>query len=786
MELNLPIEKLPHVGPRNKSRLNRLGIKTVKDLLWHLPSRYEDYTEHLTIAEVETGQKVNIQGQVIKISTRRIFPRRLTVTTAIVGDESGAIKCVWFNQPYLENNLAEGTFVSLAGTAKLGKIGLHLASPIYEKTRSSDLQPVPIERSRIHDRVGTTYDPQPLKHTSGLVPIYPETEGVTSKYLRFLIKPLLQSIKLIDPLPEDMRARYGLAELNTALQTIHYPAKPGQAEVARKRLAFNDLLLLQLKSLLERRKMNQLKSISVPFQQEAVKQFINSLPFELTKDQKIAAWEILKDIQRSYPMNRLMEGDVGSGKTVVALIAAYQAALAGCQTVFLAPTEVLAQQHYQTITSLIPNFQSRKGDPRSPTGLFGFPISNQISNQKSQINIALLTASAAKLNGEEIKKPQLKKKIAAGEVNIIIGTHAILQKDVAFNKLALVVVDEQHRFGVNQRKALVRGQNADDTSTNAEKSQRESVQEMSVPHLLSMTATPIPRTLALTIYGDLDISIIKEKPKNRQKIITKVVAPKEVAKAYEFIRGEVNKGRQIFVVCPRIENANNQQPTANNNQKLSVVSRKSPVKQLKMDALWAEVKAVEEEYKKLSKEIFPDLRVAMLHGRMKAKEKNQIMSSFANASKDEADYIDILVSTSVIEVGVDVPNASVMVIESAERFGLAQLHQFRGRVGRDKYQSHCLLFASDGQHSRRLEALAECDDGFELAEKDMLFRGPGEFFGVKQSGLPDLAMASLADVDLIKKARLEARLLLKENPSLSKYPLLKDELAQMQKITHFE
>ena len=732
MDLSLPIDKLRNVGPRNIARLSKLGIKTVKDLLWHFPVRYEDYTEIMPIAQVEPGQKVNVRGEVLKISSKRIFPRRMTVTNAIVGDSSGAIKVVWFNQSYIENQLTEGTLVSLAGKANLNKHGLYLSSPTYEKISSSQLPitnyqlPNKLQnkdsKSSILDTQYAIHDTG-LKHTSGLVPVYPETEGVTSKYLRFLIKPLLKNIKADDPLPSLVREKHGFPELAEALNTIHYPAELQQAETAKDRFAFEDLLLFQIKALLERRKMNQLKSISIEFDQPLIQNFIAQLPFELTTDQKISLWEILKDLQKSYPMNRLMEGDVGSGKTVVALIASYQIAKIGYQTVFMAPTEVLANQHFKTITSLV---------------------------NDTDVNIGLLTASMSKVNGEELTKKALKDKISNSGVEIIIGTHAVLQEDVSFKNLAMVVIDEQHRFGIEQRAKLVK------TNT--------------VPHLLSMTATPIPRTLALTIYGDLDISIIKEKPKNRQKIITKVSTPSQKKEAYQFIRDEVGRGRQVFVVCPRIE----------------VSDPKKEVKtggvQSKMNILWADVKAVEEEYKKLSESVFPDLRVAMLHGKLKPKDKNVVMDKFKNKE------FDILVSTSVIEVGVDVPNATIMAIESAERFGLAQLHQFRGRVGRGEHQSYCLLFSSTGDKSinQRLKALVECDDGFELAEKDMKIRGPGEFFGVKQSGMPDLGMASLANIDLIKKARAEARLLLKEDPSLKNYPLLRERLESFQKLTHFE
>ena len=709
IDLSLPVEQLKNVGPRNIPRLHKLGIKIVRDLLWHFPSKYEDYSRIMPIADLQPGEKANIQGTVVRINVRRIFPRRMTVIDAIIEDDSGTVKAVWFNQPYIANALAEGTRVSLAGTVKLDKHGLYLASPSYEKIQGDD-----------------NYYAYNLTHTQGLVPVYPETEGISSKYLRFLIKPLLEETAIEDSLPADVVERNKFLALVDAIKKVHYPLTLAEADQAKERLAFDDLLLFQIKALLERRKINQLKSVSIPFDKDLVADFIAHLPFELTKDQKVAAWEILKDLEKSYPMNRLMEGDVGSGKTVVALIAAVQAAKAGYQTVFLAPTEVLAHQHFHTIQRFI---------------------------EHTGIEAGLLTSSTAKrMSPREAKKAELKKQIAKGEIKIIIGTHALIQKDVRFDKLALVIIDEQHRFGVKQRAALVK-----DSSSPL------------VPHLLSMTATPIPRTLALTIYGDLDISIIKEKPKNRRKIITNIVPPSERQDAYHFIRSEVKSGRQIFVICPRIEQA--EQPDVKTDKKTS-----------QMKWVWADMKAVQEEYQKLSELIFPDLKVGMLHGKLKAAEKQEVMGRFKEG------FVDILVSTSVVEVGVDIPNATIMMIENADRFGLAQLHQFRGRIGRDEHQSYCLLFTSSAGKTvnQRLKALVDTDDGFLLSEKDMAIRGPGEFFGTGQSGLPDLAMAALANVELIKKARQEARLILKEDQNLAKHPLIKQQLLRFQSLTHFE
>jgi len=728
-DLSLPIEKLKNVGTRNAPRLGRLGIKTLRDLLWHLPARYENYSETLSISDIAPEQKVNIQGEVVKIRTKKIFTRRMFITDAIIKDATGAVKAVWFNQPFIENQLPEGTFVSLAGKVKTGKNGTYLASPTYERITNYESE-IKNQGSEIHNSKFIIQN-SGLKHTTGLVPVYPETEGITSKYLRFLVKPLLSSVRLNDPLPEEILKKHDFPSLTEAIREIHFPHTEERAKTARERLAFDDLMLFQIKALLERRKMNQLKSVPIKFNEELVKNFIAGLPFELTKDQKVVAWEILKDIEKSYPMNRLMEGDVGSGKTVVALIAALETVKAGHQVAMMAPTEILAQQHYQTIIS-------------SLSGEFG-------------IKVGLLTSSTSMLDGQEIEKPLIKKGLSDGVPMLIVGTHAVIQEGVLLPKIALVILDEQHRFGVQQRAALIKNRGT-------------------VPHLLSMTATPIPRTLALTIYGDLDISIIKEKPKNRQKIITKIISPVQRKNAHQFIRDEVRKGKQVFVVCPRIETQTNA-----DSPRQSALSPRSSAK-AQMRLIWQDVKAVEEEYKKLSEKVFPDLRIAMLHGKLKPKEKIEIMAGF----KDKK--YDIIVSTSVIEVGVDIPNATVMMVESAERFGLAQLHQFRGRVGRSEHQSYCLLLTSTGNKTlnQRLKALVDCDDGFELAEKDMAIRGPGEFMGTKQSGMPDLAMASLTNVDLIKKARLEARLLLKEDPSLNRYPLLCERLNEFQKMTHFE
>ncbi len=710
LQLDAPITAVRSIGARASTRLAKLGITTVRALLWHLPSRYEDYSQVVPIGAVQPDEKQSIHGTVVAIGSRFIWPRRMTITTATIGDESGSVRAVWFNQPYLEGSLPIGTAVSLAGKVVLDKRGLYFTNPAYEKIGAIDAE-VP---------------PAHLRHTGRLVPVYPETAGVTSKFLRYLIQPVLETLDIPDPLPASIRRQFNFPTLADALRTVHYPENSDDIDSARTRLAFDDLLTLQLKALAERRLVNLQHAPALPLDATFMQRTIAALPFTLTKDQRVTTAEILRDMERPFPMNRLLEGDVGSGKTIVALLAALHGAHHGWQTVILAPTEVLAQQHYRTLETL-----------------FG---------SVAKGHAALLIGSTARIGTGETTKRRAKLAIAHGMAQIIIGTHALLQDDVRFPRLGLVVIDEQHRFGIAQRAALVGAKRNASTA---------------VPHLLSMTATPIPRTLALTIFGDLDISLIREKPSGRQSIVTTVVRSAERAAMYEAIREQMRQGRQAFIICPLIEV---QQPEG---------ERAKPLSQAKL--AWAQAKAVQDEHARLAAEVFPDLNIAMLHGRMKAKEKERVMREFKDG------WHNILVSTSVIEVGVDIPNATVMLVEGADRFGLAQLHQFRGRVGRSDQQSYCFLCATDdGLGYRRLLALTKSNDGFVLAEEDMKLRGPGEFFGLKQSGMPDLTMAALADVDLIKKARATARAIMRSDPYLKKFPLLAQQVRSLRHFTHFE
>ena len=595
MNLSTPIEELPRVGPQYQKRLKKLGIKTVRDILFHFPHRYEDFSNMVPIAKAELGQPLSIQGKILEIKNIRTFRRRMTLTQAVVGDKSGAIKVIWFNQPYLINTLKKGDSLFLAGKITSKASSRYLSSPAYE---------------RIPDNIESL----DLTHTGRLIPVYPETEGLSSRWLRFIVKPLLTKLKkeIPDSLPEKLREKRKLLPLEKAIWQIHFPDSLKSAEEAKERFVFEELLNLSLVVLRERMKLAKEKAIAIPLNLNLTKKFTNSLAFKLTDDQKKATWQILKDLEKPRPMNRLLEGDVGSGKTVVATIAALNVAKAGFQVAFMTPTEILTKQHFKTVGELLKKFN---------------------------LSIGLITGKESQLKNKKIPRKQLLENIKKGRVNILIGTHALVQKEVKFGKLVLVIIDEQHRFGVEQRAHLCQ-------------------QKSLIPHFLSMTATPIPRTLSLTIYGDLDLSLIKELPKGRRKIITKVIPPENRNKAYSFIREQVKKGGQVFVVCPRIEPS-----------KISQENLDEGIKQIA--ASWIEVKAVKEEYEKLSKKIFPDLKVGMLHGKMKNEEKEKIMKDFKSGKTN------VLVSTSVIEVGIDIPAATVMMIEGADKFGLAQLHQFR-------------------------------------------------------------------------------------------------------------
>ncbi len=734
MDLFSPISEIPRIGPVYQKRLKKLGIKKVRDLFFHFPHRYEDFSHITPIAEAGVGKNVCIQGKILEIENLRTFKKRMFLTRVIVSDKSGAIKVTWFRQPYLTKTLKKDDNVCLVGRIVTGKSETYLANPSYEKLPPGDLENLKND----------------LIHTGRLVPIYPETARLSSRWLRAVIKFLLTNFsrQLPETIPQKILEENQFLGIKTAIWQIHFPDSLDLAKQAEKRFSFEELFHISLLVLRERRKLNREKAIPIPISLGVIQNFVRSLPFKLTDAQRKAAWIILKNLEKPRPMNRLLQGDVGSGKTVVAMMAALNVAKAKYQTGFMAPTEILAKQHFQQIAKFLKDFN---------------------------LNIGLLTGKedrfySKKLKNQaiEISRKKLLEKAKQGELDILIGTHALIQKEVKFGRLGLVVLDEQHRFGVDQRARLCQAPS-------------EKTGKKLIPHLLSMTATPIPRTLALTIYGDLDLSLIDQMPKGRKKIITEIVAPDKREKVYQFIRKEVKKDRKIFVICPRIEPDKNKEANKeliasngfNNNGSETINEGILP---------WSEAKAVKEEYEKLSKKIFPDLKVGMLHGKMGIQEKERVMRDFRGTK------IDILVSTSVVEVGIDIPNATVMMIEGTERFGLAQLHQFRGRVGRSKYQSYCFLLteSSSQKTKRRLRAIMTCDSGFKLAEKDLELRGPGDFFGERQWGIPDFAMAALKDISLVEKVRQTANDLLDEDPELKKYPELSRRIEEFRETVHLE
>jgi len=670
------IGTLHHIGKKTEPKLHRLELYTIGDLLWHLPTRYEDLSTITLINAVESGQMVTVKGRVQTLSSRRSFRRRMTITELYLTDGTGTASAVWFNQAYIAKILKAGDGIYLSGTAQKNLTGVQFTNPVYEKVRERQL------------------------HTAQIVPYYTLTAGVTHKQLRFLINTALEQAEdIADEMPSEIINAEKLPPLHTALCTSHFPETLDQLEAAKKRLKFEELFWTQLRVGYARKAYEKKKSLSIGWSEREAQKFIASLPFTLTDDQRRAAWETLKDIAATKPMNRLIQGDVGSGKTVVASLPILMTARAGYQTALMAPTEVLAVQHHATLQSLLPD-----------------------------LSIALLTSKNASLGPTTTPRSAILKELATGNIALLIGTHSLIQEGVRFKKLGLVVVDEQHRFGVGQRQRL--------TTLSSLKQ---------APHLLSLTATPIPRSLALTLYGDLDISTIRQKPAGRKPIVTRVVPERKRQDAYSFFRKKIGEGQQIFILYPLIDAGDD-----------------------------TERKAVLQEYERLQRDIFPELTMKYLHGRLKANEKKEILEDF------KQNRFPILVTTSVIEVGIDIPNATIMVIEGAERFGLAQLHQFRGRVGRNDMQSYCLLFTSSTseQTLHRLRLLVKYDDGFLLAEEDLKTRGEGNVFGTQQSGIVQFKVATLHDIDLIKKSRAWVDRIIERDTDLSFYKQVKTKLQE--------
>ncbi len=684
-ELSSPITVISGITPRVAAKFAKLGVRTINDLLYFFPRRYIDYSQRKFIAELEEGKEQTVVGTIWQ-ATVVTFGNR-PGTEAIIGDETGNIRVVWFNQPYLAKNFPTNARVVVSGTVGIFKGQKVFESPEWELLKGEE-----------------------LIHTGRLIPIYPLTQGLYPRQVRRWTKQAIDGYawQLEDFLPSGIRTRCQLLPLQEAIAQISYPDGQLMAEQASDRLAFDELFLLQLGVLARKREWQEGQpGNAFRIYHEVIDKFLDCLPFALTRAQEGVLEEILADLKQPKAMSRLLQGEVGSGKTVVATIALLIAVANGYQGVLMAPTEVLAEQHFSSIC----DYLSKAGpQPSLSSAGQGSNIMCYTGFLTRPLTVALLVGSL-----KESEKEDLHHKIRRGEIDITIGTHALIQREVEFQHLGLAVIDEQQRFGVLQRQELrQKGFN---------------------PHVLVMTATPIPRTMALTLYGDLDLSVIDELPPGRHEVKTECLGPQYVEKAYAFLRRQVSNGQQAFIICPLIEES---------------------------EAL--EAKAATSEYEYLSREVFPDLRLGLLHGRMPPNDKEEVMRRF------RAGQLDILVSTSVVEVGIDVPRATVMLVEGADHFGLSQLHQFRGRVGRDKEQSYCLLIPEkfSPEARERLQLMEKIHDGFALAEKDLELRGPGEFFGTHQSGLPELKIAKLSNLHLLEMARQEAMTLFQSDHGLER------------------
>lgn len=670
-----PVAELKGVGDATVKLLSKLGIVTSKDLLEYYPRAYQDYSVVVPINRIRPGT-VCLRAKISSIKGRYVR-RGMHVTEAVASDATGSVRLVWFNQPYRENGTKRNEEYFIVGEFGFSGRNLSITSPQLELV--SDL---PINSARI-------------------VPVYRETKGLTSKQLRKYIHEALGNVQIDETLPKKVIVHNRLLNRSAALRCMHFPETIDDVNAAKRRLGFEEIYTLALASMFNKQELLGQHALSVPFVETLAKNFVTSLGFTLTDAQRKVVWQIYMDMERDMPMNRLVEGDVGSGKTVVAAMAAVMAMAQKFQVVLMAPTEILARQHAETLHQLL-----------QPLGFAE--------------SIGLLIGATTK----KIKK-ELKMRIKNGDVRFVIGTHALIQDDVDMHSLALIIIDEQHRFGVEQRKAL-------------------QSKAGHMPHVLSLTATPIPRSLALTVYGEMDISVIDTLPLGRKQIKTELVSPNSVAQLYDKVRSQVTEGRQVFWICPLISESSSLQ-----------------------------AKAAEKMHEHLAKGVFKDLRVALLHGRMKSSEKEQIMQQFIEHK------VDILVSTTVIEVGVNVPNATVMVIESADRFGLAQLHQLRGRVGRGEHQSYCFLVLSDSKApSKRLRYITQTTDGFKLAEYDLELRGPGAIYGTSQHGALDLRVAQLTDTKLIAAARAAAREFLDSGEDLIQYSELNESVSKARSITN--
>ncbi|RLD06088.1 MAG: DNA helicase RecG [Chloroflexota bacterium] len=665
LDFKAPITTIKGIGEKKQQALERMGVQSINDLLYTFPRRHDDYSKLKPIGSLWYGEFVTVIGSVESVSSRTVRSGKMKIVEALISDKSGAIRATWFNQPWIESQLKKAKQVVLSGLVEQYLGHLVMNSPEWEPLSTKQL------------------------HTNRIVPVYPLTKDITQKWLRGVIHDIVEeySPHLPDPLPENIRTNHSLSGLSDAIREIHFPDSDQSLEKARERLAFEELFLMQMGVLNQKKQWESRAGAAFESPEDWLLPQLESLPFQLTTAQKKALDQVRADLSSGTPMNRLLQGDVGSGKTVIAALAALIVIRGGAQAAFLAPTSILAEQHFQTLKTLLASG----------------------SEDIAENQIALLIGATP-----DNEKKTLRKQLANGEIKLIIGTHALLQDPVKFQNLQLAIVDEQHRFGVEQRGTLrQKGNN---------------------PHLLVMTATPIPRSLALTIYGDLELSVIDEMPPGRIPVETHLLNPSEIERAFGLVRGQVDKGNQAFIVYPLVEESDK-------------IDEKSAV----------------DEFNRLQEEVFPTYRLGLLHGQLNPSEKEEVMIRFRDKE------IQILVSTSVVEVGLDIPDATVMLVEGAHRFGLAQLHQFRGRVGRSDQKSYCILVPGTIEEieNQRLQAMIETNDGFVLAEKDLEIRGPGQFLGTRQSGYTELKLASITDLDLVERACTEASALFSQDPDLS-------------------
>lgn len=706
MELSTPVEKIKGVGPKTTEAFLAAGIETIGDLVHFFPRTYEDFSKVGAIATIKPGS-VSLRGRFEAVRTRRVR-RGMSVTEAALVDKTGKVAVVWFNQSYRTKQISSDKEFLVAGEFGLQRNKYQIVNPHVE---GLDIDNISVGR---------------------IVPVYRQVAGLKTQLVRKILlelKPLILALE--ETLPLEIVKQQKLISRAEAISALHFPESMEMLQKAEERLGFEELLALVAAGLKNRADNEALGSYAIRFNARDAKDFVSRLPFSLTDAQRIAAWEAIKNLSSDKPMNRLLQGDVGSGKTVVAGLVAYIASQAGFQTAFMAPTELLAVQHAETLQNLLESFGVR---------------------------IGLLTGS---VKGQA--RTELYGRIKDGTVQIVVGTHALIQDKLRFHKLGFVVIDEQHRFGVDQRRKLLAKSNTVGTNTGEQAPTKETM-----PHLLAMTATPIPRSLQLTVYGELDISILNEKPKNRLPIKTEIVSPNSRAQMYAVVEKEIEAGRQAYVICPLIED------------KLE----SGKVRRLKKETITSNTedeidrRSVIEEEKRLKSSVFKHRRIGLLHGKLKPAEKQAVMANFANGETD------ILVSTTVVEVGVDVPNATVIIVEGADTFGLAQLHQLRGRVGRSTLQSYCYLVPSTSkQPSRRLRELERSNDGFYLAEKDLELRGPGEIYGRAQHGALNLAFAHITDTRLLKRVQMAARQLLENHGNLADFPVLNSEINRYRRLT---